>query len=72
MKETSLSSYWNYNNNTLHHFFKDEFLALQNLHENKNIVIKKSVNFVIIVVKIDYLDKMENHLMITRNLKNCT
>ena len=35
-KEAGLSSYWNYNNNV--HLPKEEFLALQNLSKNKNIV----------------------------------
>ena len=61
-KEAALSSYGNYNNNVPQHLSKEEFLALQNLQKNRNIVIQKSDkgNSVVIVVKADYLDKMEN------------
>ena len=41
-KEAVLSSYQNYNNNVPQHLSKEEFLALQNLRKNKNIVIQKS------------------------------
>ena len=61
----------------LKHHSKDEFLALQNLHRNKNIVIQKSDKdkSLVIVDKADYLDKMENLLNNTQkfeklNLKN--
>ena len=58
------SSYRNYHNNVPQHFFKEEFLALQNLRRNKDIVIKKSDkgNPVVIVDKTEYLDKMESLL----------
>ena len=76
-KEAALSSYRNYNNNVPQHLSKEEFLALQNLRKNKNIVIKKSDkgNSVVIVDKADYLDKMENLINDTQkfekiNLKN--
>ena len=59
------------------HLSKGQFLALQNLCENKNIVIQKSGkgNSVVTVDKADYLDKMEKLLNDTwkfekRNLKN--
>ena len=60
-KEAAPSSYWNYNNNVLQHLSKEEFLALQSLRKNKNIVIQKynkgySVG---IVDKADYLDKIK-------------
>ena len=61
----------------LKHHSKDEFLALQNLHRNKNFVIQKSDKdkSLVIVDKADYLDKMENLLNNTQkfeklNLKN--
>ena len=54
-----------------------KFLALQNLRKDKNTVIQKSDkgNFVVIVDKADYLDKMENLRNYTRkcekiNLEN--
>ena len=55
-----------------HNIFKENFLALQNLRKNKNIVIQKSV---VIVDIADFLDKMENLLNDTQkfeknNLKN--
>ena len=34
--------------------------ALQNLHKNKDTVIQKSGNFILIAGKADYLDKIEN------------
>ena len=76
-KEAALSSYQSYNNNISEHLSKGKFLALQNLRKNKNIVIQKSdnSNFVVVVDKADYLDKMENLLNDTQkfeknNLKN--
>ena len=67
-KEAALSSYRNYNDNVLKHHSKDEFLALENLHRNKNIVIQKSDKdkSLVIVDKADYLDKMENLLSNTQ------
>ena len=77
IKEAALSFYQNYNNNVPHHFSKEEFLALQNLREIKNILIQKSDkgNSVVVVDKADYLNKMGNLLNDTRkfesiNLKN--
>ena len=76
-KEAALSSYRNYNNNVPQHLSKEKFLALQNLHKNKNIVIQKSGkgNSVVVVDKADYSDKMDNLLNDTWkfekiNLKN--
>ena len=75
--KAALSSYQSYNNNISEHLSKGKFLALQNLRKNKNIVIQKSdnSNFVVVVDKADYLDKMENLLNDTQkfeknNLKN--
>ena len=77
MKEAALSTYRNYNNNVPQHLSKEEFLALQNLRKNKNIVIQISDkgNSVVVVDKADYLDKMDNLLNDTRqfekiNIKN--
>ena len=63
-KETVPSSYRNYNNNVPQHLSKEEFVTLQNLCKNKNIIIQKSDkgDSVVIVDKADYLDKMENLL----------
>ena len=60
-KEAALSSYRNYNNNVPQHLSKEEFLALQSLRKNKNIVIQKynKGNSVVIVDKADYLDKIK-------------
>ena len=48
-----------------------KFLALQNLRKDKNTVIQKSDkgNFVVIVDKADYLDKMENLRNYTRKFE---
>ena len=76
-KEAALSSYRNYNNTVPQGLSKEDFLALQNLRKNKNIVIQRSDkgNSVVVVDKADYLDKMDNLLNDTRkfekiNLKN--
>ena len=70
-KEAALYSYRNYNNIVLQHISKEEFLPLQNLRKNINTVIQKSDkgNFVVIVDKAEYLDKMENFLKDTRKLE---
>ena len=67
-KEAALSSYRNYNNKGPQHLSKEEFRALQNLRKNKNIVIQKSDkgNSIVVVDKVDYLDKMKNLLNDTR------
>ena len=59
-KEASLFSYRNYNKNLPQHLSQKEFLALPNLRKNKSIFIQKSDkgNSVVIVDKVDYLDKM--------------
>ena len=63
-KEVALPSNQNYNNNASQHLFREEFLALQNLRKNKNIVIQKSdkSNSVVIVNNTDYSDNTENLL----------
>ena len=70
-KEAALSFCRNYNNNVAQHFSKKEFLALQNLRKNTNIVIQKSDkdNSVVIVDQADYLDKMENLLNDSRKFE---
>ena len=70
-KEAALSSYPNYNNNAPQHLSKEEFLALQNLRKNKNIVIQKSDkgNSIVVVDKANYLDKMGNLLNDTRKFE---
>ena len=63
-QEVLLSSYRNYNDNLPRHLSKEEFLVLQNLRKNKNIVIQKydHGNSVVIFYKADCLDKMKNIL----------
>ena len=70
-KEAALSSYRNYNKNVPQHLSKEEFLTLQNLRKNKNIVVQKfdKGNSVVIVDIADYLDKMENLLNDTRKFE---
>ena len=70
-KEAVLSSYRSYNNNVPQHLSKSEFLALQNLRKNKDIVIQKSDkgNSVVVLDEADYLDKMVNLLNDTRKFK---
>ena len=60
IKEATLSSYRNYNNNVPQHLSNEEFLALQNLRKNKSMVIQKpdKGNSSVTVNKTDYLDKM--------------
>ena len=62
-KDAALS-YRNYSNNVRQHIYKEEFLALQNLRQNKNIVIQKSDkgNSVVTVNIAAHLDKMNNLL----------
>ena len=71
IKEVTLSTYRNYNNNVPQHLSKEEFLALQNLRKNKNIVIQKSDkgNSVVVVNKADYLNKTDNLLNDTRKFE---
>ena len=42
VKETAVSSYWNYNNNVLRHLSKEELHALQNQNNYNEIGIQKS------------------------------
>ena len=60
IKEATLSSYRNYNNNVPQHLSNEELLALQNLRKNKSMVIQKpdKGNSSVTVNKTDYLDKM--------------
>ena len=41
-KEAALSSYRSYNNNVPQNLSKEEFIALQNLYKNKDLIIQKS------------------------------
>ena len=63
-KETALSPYRSYNNNVPQNLSKEEIAALQNLSENKDLIIQKSDkgNSVVIVQRQDYLDKMNDIL----------
>ena len=63
-KEIALSSYRNYHNKVPQHIFKEEFLALQNLLKNNDIVTQKSDkgNPAVIVDKTEYFDKMDSFL----------
>ena len=54
-KEAVLSSYRSYNNNVPQSLSKEEFNSLQNLSKNKNLIIQKSGNSVVIVQRRDYL-----------------
>ena len=69
-KERALSSYRSYNR-VLQHLSNKDFLALLNLHKNKDIVLQKSGegNSVVLADKTDYLDQIENFLMTQVNLK---
>ena len=60
-KEAILSSRCNYNNNVSQLLSKGEFFALQNLSKNKDIAIQKANkgSFLVIIDKIDYVNKME-------------
>ena len=75
-KVAALSSYRNDSNNVPQHPSKEQFLALQNLHKNKNVIEKfDKGHSAVIVDKVDHLDNMENLLNDTRkfeknNLKN--
>ena len=75
-KLAALSSYRNDSNNVPQHLSKEQFLALQNLRKNKNVIEEfDKGHSVVIVDKADYLDKMENLLNDTgkfekNNLKN--
>ena len=62
-KEATLSSYRSYNNNAHQSLFREEFIALQNLSKNKDLIIQKSDkgNSAAIVQRQDYLMKMNDH-----------
>ena len=61
-KEATLSSYRSYNNNAHQSLSKEEFIALQNLSKNKDLIIQKSDkgNSTVIVQRQDYLMKMND------------
>ena len=63
-KEAALSSYRSYNNNVPQNLSKEEFIALQNLSKNKDLIIQKSDkgNSAVIVQRQDYLKKMNDIL----------
>ena len=63
-KEAALSSYRSYNNNVPQNLSKEEFIALQNLSKNKDLIIQISDkgNSVVIVQRQDYLKKMNDIL----------
>ena len=63
-KEAALFSYRSYNNNVPQNLSKEEFIALQNLSKNKNLIILKSdkSNSVAIVQRQNYLKKMNDIL----------
>ena len=63
-KEVALSSYRSYNNNVTQNLSREEFIALQNLSKNKDLIIRKSDKGspVVIVQRQDYLRKMNDIL----------
>ena len=67
-KEATLSSYRSYNNNAHQSLSKEDFIALQNLSKNKDLIMQKSDkgNSTVIVQRQDYLMKMK--IVIIRNL----
>ena len=64
-KEAALAFYRSYNNNVPKNLSKEEFIALQNLSKNKDLIIQKSDkgNSVVIVPRQDYLNKMNDILI---------
>ena len=70
-KETTLSSFRQYNKSPQQNLSKEELATLASLSKNKNIVIQKSDkgNSVVIVDKEIYIKRMENLLVIKENLK---
>ena len=58
-KKAALSSYRSYSNNLPQNLITEESIALQNLSENKDLIIQKSHkgNFVVIVERPDYIKK---------------
>ena len=67
-KEATLSSYRSYHNNAHQSLSKEEFITLQNLSKNKDLIMQKSDkgNSTVIVQRQDYLMKMK--IVIIRNL----
>ena len=63
-KEVALSSYRSYNNNVTQNLSWEEFIVLQNLSKNKDLIIRKSDKGspVVIVQRQDYLRKMNDIL----------
>ena len=64
LKEAALSFYRSYNNNVPQNLSKEEFIALQKLSKNKDLIIQKADNgnSVVIVQRQDYLKKMNDIL----------
>ena len=73
-KETSLSSFRQYNKNPLQNLSKEELATLTNLVKNKDIIIQKTDkgNSVVIVDKDTYIRKMENVLKEKRMFEKVT
>ena len=69
-KETALSSFKQYNENSQQSLSKEELIVLTNLSRNKDIVIQRSDkgNSVVTVDKDTYIKRMEN-LRVKENLK---
>ena len=69
-KETALSSFKQYNENSQQCLSKEELIVLTNLSKNKDIVIQRSDkgNSVVTVDKDTYIKRMEN-LRVKENLK---
>ena len=63
-KEAALSSYRSYNNNMPQNLPNEEFIALQDLSKNKDLIIQKSDkgNSVVIVDREDYTKKIHDIL----------
>ena len=63
-KEAALASYRSYNNNVPKNLSKEEFIALQNLSKNKDLIIQKSDkgNSAVIVQREDHLKKLNDIL----------
>ena len=73
-KETSLSSFRQYNKNPQQNLSKEELTALTNLSKNKHIIIQKSGkgNSVVIVDKDTYIKRMENLLSDQKKFEKVT
>ena len=73
-KETSLSSFRQYNKNPQQNLSKEELATLTNLIKNKDIIIQKTDkgNSVVIVDKDTYIKKMENVLKEKRMFEKVT